>query len=98
MLCQLDQLSSGQWRCTECGKVTKRSYPKAPVQKCNEIKPAGLGDRIASGLSAIGITKDRVSRVIGRPCGCGKRQAKLNRLGECVAKGAKKLGAKLSAK
>lgn len=41
----------------------------------------GLGDMVAAGLSAVGITKERVSRVLGRPCGCGKRQAKLNDLG-----------------
>jgi len=41
----------------------------------------GLGDIVASGLSAVGITKERVSRVIGRPCGCGQRQQALNALG-----------------
>ena len=41
----------------------------------------GLGDMVASGLSAVGITKERVSRVIGRPCGCGQRQQALNALG-----------------
>lgn len=41
----------------------------------------GLGDMVAAGLSAVGITKERVSRVLGRPCGCGKRQAKLNEFG-----------------
>lgn len=43
--------------------------------------PPGLGDMVKAGLSAVGITEDRVSRAIGRPCGCGKRAARLNELG-----------------
>lgn len=41
----------------------------------------GLGDMVKSTLSAIGITEERVSKAIGRPCGCGKRAEKLNELG-----------------
>lgn len=45
----------------------------------------GLGDMIASGLSAVGITKARaqaVANAVGiKDCGCGKRQAAANRLG-----------------
>ena len=41
----------------------------------------GLGDMVKAGLSAVGITEDRVSKAIGKPCGCGKRAAKLNELG-----------------
>jgi hypothetical protein len=44
-------------------------------------KRRGLGDMVADGLAAVGITKERVSKAIGRPCGCGKRQEKLNELG-----------------
>jgi hypothetical protein len=51
---------------------THPAYPRA--------KP-GLGDMVAAGLSAIGITKERVSAAIGKPCGCAKRQAALNKLG-----------------
>ena len=46
----------------------------------------GLGDRVASALDAIGITKDRVEALVGGPCGCPERQAALN------AAGAKWLG------
>lgn len=42
---------------------------------------AGLGDMVKAGLSAIGITEERVSKAIGRPCGCGKRAEKLNEIG-----------------
>jgi hypothetical protein len=41
----------------------------------------GLGDMVAAGLSAIGITPERVSKVTGKPCGCKERQAALNSLG-----------------
>ena len=41
----------------------------------------GLGDMVAAGLSSVGITKDRVSAVVGRDCGCADRQEWLNRLG-----------------
>lgn len=42
----------------------------------------GLGDMVAAGLSAVGITKERVTKAIGRPCGCAGRQAALNKLGQ----------------
>lgn len=45
-------------------------------------QPHGLGDYVAAGLSAIGITPERVSATLGvKDCGCKKRQAKLNELG-----------------
>lgn len=46
----------------------------------------GLGDYVATALSAIGITKPRVEAAVGRPCGCRERQAAMN------AAGAKWLG------
>lgn len=51
---------------------THEAYPRA--------KP-GLGDMVKAGLSAVGITDERVSKAIGRPCGCSKRASKLNELG-----------------
>ena len=44
-------------------------------------KRPGLGDMVAAGLSAVGITKERVSAVLGRDCGCEGRQAAMNLLG-----------------
>jgi hypothetical protein len=41
----------------------------------------GLGDIVAAGLAAVGITKERVSKVLGKPCNCGQRQQALNALG-----------------
>ena len=57
---------------------THSKYPRA--------KP-GLGDMVASGLSAIGITKERVSAVVGGDCGCTKRQEALNELGRKIGIG-----------
>lgn len=55
----------------------------ARPQKTAIAKPKsrGLGDIVAAGFAAVGITKERVSKAIGRPCGCAKRQERLNKLG-----------------
>lgn len=52
---------------------THPAYPR-------HTKP-GLGDLVKAGLSAVGITEERVSKAIGKPCGCSKRAARLNELG-----------------
>lgn len=59
--------------------------PKKPANRMPRQK--GLGDLVAAALSAVGITKERVSKAIGRPCGCGKRQEKLNELGRSLGIG-----------
>ncbi len=55
---------------------THPAYPRA--------KP-GLGDMVAAGLAAVGITKERaqaVATAVGvKDCGCKKRQERLNELG-----------------
>jgi hypothetical protein len=55
---------------------THPAYPRA--------KP-GLGDMVAAGLAAVGITKERaqaVAAAVGvKDCGCKKRQERLNELG-----------------
>jgi len=64
-----------------------RPLPPEQIKRIKAIKAAkragkpGLGDRVASALAAVGITKERVSKALGKPCGCAKRQAKLNDLG-----------------
>lgn len=52
---------------------THPAYPRA--------RP-GLGDMVASGLSAIGITKERVSKAVGGDCGCAARQQAMNEWGK----------------
>jgi hypothetical protein len=49
-----------------------QAYPRS--------KP-GLGDVVSSALSLVGITKERVSAVVGGDCGCAKRQAAMNAAG-----------------
>jgi len=50
-----------------------------------------LGDQLERGLSAVGITKQRVSRLLGRPCKCKERQRRLNELGQRAAEAVRKL-------
>ena len=49
-------------------------------------KSPGLGDRVSQVLSLVGITEQRVSKLLGRPCGCSKRREALNRLGRRLRK------------
>lgn len=58
--------------------TSHRAYPRR--------KP-GLGDMVKAGLSAIGITEERVSAAIGRPCGCSQRAEALNELGRKIGIG-----------
>lgn len=79
----------GMWVCRKCGArapgiVDGRPLP--PPESCNCKKPGvGLGDMVASGLAAVGITKERVQAVAAKvgvkDCGCAKRQKALNELG-----------------
>ena len=39
-----------------------------------------LGDQVEAALSKVGITTDRVSKWLGRPCRCPERKEKLNLL------------------
>lgn len=57
---------------------THPSYPN---------KKKGLGDWIELILSYLGITKSLISKVIGRQCGCKKRQDILNRIGKKIGIG-----------
>lgn len=46
-----------------------------------EDEGTGWGDKIASALGRVGITPDRVTALLGVPCGCEARKEKLNQLG-----------------
>lgn len=43
-----------------------------------------LGDLVEKALSSVGITEDRVSKWLGKPCGCKERRRKLNALADWV--------------
>jgi hypothetical protein len=45
-----------------------------------------LGDRIKQALECVGVSEDRVSAFLGRPCRCKERQRKLNALGAWAAR------------
>jgi hypothetical protein len=57
------------------------------------VKGKGLGDIISTGLSKLGITPERVSKAIKKPCGCNKRKKKLNAVGEKLGIGKAQSGA-----
>ncbi len=78
MKCDIDDesLLCRRCRCRVSGPNVRRNCGTSPARAAS-----GLGDMVAAGLSAIGITKERVSAAVGRPCGCPDRQATLNSLG-----------------
>lgn len=51
------------------------------VTEIAESSAPGLGDYVANALSAIGITKERVSAAVGGDCGCAARQQAMNEWG-----------------
>lgn len=59
---------------------SQNATEKEPPTK-RRPRPLGLGDRVEQALSLVGITEERVSKWLGRPCGCNKRKRKLNQLG-----------------
>jgi hypothetical protein len=92
--CRLHHLEA---RCRQRGYTLEQVLPcivsqdgdRLVVDEAHPVYPRakpGLGDMVAAGLSAVGITKERVGAVAAavgvKDCGCAKRQAALNRLGE----------------
>ena len=71
------------WVCGVCGRAAKATDVRPPTAVCRG--PRGLGDMVADGLSAVGITKERVQAVASavgvKDCGCRGRQQKMNELG-----------------
>lgn len=78
--CRFDA-TDGHWQCLKCGRTATIRSGKPPVAQCNDKPTPGLGDIVAACLSALGLTKERVSRWLGYDCGCAKRQARWNELG-----------------
>ena len=61
-------------RCRVCGAAVSAAHVR------RNCRP-GLGDRVASALDSVGITKARVQKLVGGPCRCPDRQAALNAAG-----------------
>ena len=77
---------AGCAKCSRCGYTICGA--KNPIRRrCDVQHVSGLGDMVAAGLSAIGITKERVSKLAGGDCGCQKRQKALNELGRKIGIG-----------
>jgi hypothetical protein len=85
-------------RCPRCGFLAKslphyrncqtieelaRTHINAWSHGRIRIPPARLGSWIAAGLTAVGITPERVKKIVG-DCGCARRKNKLDALGEGV--------------
>lgn len=49
--------------------------------------PPGLGDIVAGWLAILGVTEERVSKLVGVDCGCAKRRAALNAAGKRIGIG-----------
>ena len=92
------RVSHLEFRCRQRGYTLDEVQPCIVSQDgdnitVDETHPAypharpGLGDMVASALSAVGITKERVAAAVGKPCGCAKRQAALNELGRRIGIG-----------
>lgn len=62
-------------RCSVCGS------PKINKRQACMTQSDGLGDIVAAGLSAVGITKELVGGIVGGDCGCRERQEFLNKIG-----------------
>lgn len=80
-------------RCSRLGCYNRAitEYPPEKIfAKCRSPFAVGWGDRLAWWLEAFGISKARTMRALqwlgllkpNKPCGCGSRQEKLNRLGD----------------
>ncbi len=77
-ICYLCRLcaSNAEYRAFYCPEL-----PPLPKGTSSLPSPSPLlGDVVESALSAVGITKERVERFVGGPCGCQERQERLNNL------------------
>lgn len=70
----------GRATCGRCGWSVACARPVV-YHVCRGPRPSpGVGDMVAGALAAVGITEERVSRLLGRPCRCQERKEALNRL------------------
>lgn len=78
MDCDLDS----QLTCPRCGYTAKRLGHK---RRCRPPGMVAVGDAVAAGLAAVGITPKLVQQVTGvQDCGCKKRQSALNEAGFAI--------------
>ena len=67
-------------RCVRCG-LTTNPTPHSFDKIHSQCRVWGLGDYAAYGLMHVGITSERVSWLLKKPCHCGERQEAANEAG-----------------
>lgn len=86
--CEFPDAAKGT-QCPRCDYTLRADFARIPSRMCDRqdgpspAPAAGLGDLVAYGLTAVGITKDVVRVVVGE-CDCDGRQAALNELGKKI--------------
>jgi hypothetical protein len=85
-LCDYDPVDL---RCRACGHQARRlpTFRECRPPPVEVWRPFMVGDFVERWLTRCGITKERVSAVVGGDCGCQKRQEQLNELGRRVGIG-----------
>ena len=84
-ICKRDQRSKYGPEKTfrECRTIEPCDEPKA-LSLWQQFKSGLWGDVTESILSSVGLTKDKWQEIIGGTCGCGERQAWLNKVGQAI--------------
>ena len=88
--CHFVRTSPHQVTCPDCGRVVNTTHPPERVRaecRASIATTRGLGDLVEAGLTAVGITKRRVAKILGSCGGCDRRQQFLNRLGRVIGLG-----------
>jgi len=70
--------------CVKCGLAVRGKPGRRPCRAKTAKRGFRLGDAVEKSLSFFGITKKRVERITGKPCGCAARQEALNTWGDRV--------------
>ena len=70
----------GPGQSTTQKQTTTKTVITPNRKKAKKKRPILLGDMVSNALAIVGITEERVTKMIGRPCGCGRRKRKLNQL------------------
>ena len=68
--------------CPYCGakhKDTTGNFPHSVHRKCEaQSDLLCLGNAIEKGLSAVHLTKELITKIVGKDCGCEQRKRRLN--------------------
>lgn len=78
-----DKVAGPKWERDTASSLASvvHSITEQPEFPFAQSPDRGLGDKVEQALSAVGITKERVSKWLGQPCNCTERREKLNALG-----------------